>query len=142
MMKPRSRSGAGYAPGLGEIMTLQQMRHAKLWLAAQAGNWKLADYEIDELEEGFGDAAKYHPTHKESPVSIADVIPTLTSGPVKLLRAAIEKKDAAAFGTAFDALTAACNSCHQATNFSFNVVRRPASSPFPNQDFAPPPRGN
>jgi hypothetical protein len=25
-----------YAPGLGELMTLQQMRHTKLWLAAQA----------------------------------------------------------------------------------------------------------
>ena len=28
-----------YVPGLGEIMSLQQMRHAKLWLAGQAENW-------------------------------------------------------------------------------------------------------
>src|SRR5690242_6266881 len=28
-----------YAPGLGEIMTLQQMRHVKLWFAGQAANW-------------------------------------------------------------------------------------------------------
>src|SRR5262249_41193919 len=41
-----------YTPGLGELMTLQQMRHAKLWLAGQAGNWELASYELDELDEG------------------------------------------------------------------------------------------
>ena len=28
-----------YTPGLGEMMTLQQMRHTKLWLAGDAGNW-------------------------------------------------------------------------------------------------------
>jgi hypothetical protein len=42
-----------FTPGLGEIMTLQQMRHLKLWYAGQAGNWPLADYELDELKEGF-----------------------------------------------------------------------------------------
>ncbi len=28
--------------GLGEIMSLQQMRHSKLWFAGQAKNWELA----------------------------------------------------------------------------------------------------
>src|SRR5690348_11915037 len=58
-----------YVPGLGEIMSLQQMRHTKLWLAGAAKNWKLADYELDELGEGFDDAVKMHPTHKDSPVA-------------------------------------------------------------------------
>src|SRR5258708_25941820 len=39
--------------GLGEIMTLQQLRHIKLWFAGRAGNWPLADYEMGELNEGF-----------------------------------------------------------------------------------------
>ena len=50
---------AGYAPGLGEIMTLTQMRHLKLWFAGDAKNWELADYELDELKEGFDDAIEY-----------------------------------------------------------------------------------
>src|SRR6187200_171731 len=50
-----------FKPGLGEITSLQQMRHLKLWLAAQAGNWALADYELDELKEGFEDITKYYP---------------------------------------------------------------------------------
>jgi hypothetical protein len=36
-------------PGLGEIMSANQMRHVKLWFAGEAGNWPLASYEVDEL---------------------------------------------------------------------------------------------
>src|ERR1700755_1322366 len=47
-----------HGPGLGEIMSLQQMRHIKLWFAGNAANWRLADYEIGELGEGFDDVRK------------------------------------------------------------------------------------
>ena len=133
----RQEAPAPYTPGLGEIMTLNQMRHAKLWLAGEARNWPLAAYELDELEEGFADAATFHPTHKDSPVSIADSIAAITRGPVGALRTAIAAKDAAQFTAAFDALTEACNDCHRSANFGFNVVTRPTGSSFLNQDFAP-----
>lgn len=126
-----------YTPGLGEIMTLQQMRHTKLWLAGQAGNWDLAAYELKELGEGFDDVIKYHPTHEDSPVAPKDAIPRMVTSPMADLSAVVEKKDAAGFERAFDGLTAACNSCHQATDFSFNVVQRPVTNPYPNQLFAP-----
>ena len=131
-------SAPAYVPGLGEIMTLNQMRHAKLWWAGDAGNWPLAAYELDELEEGFHDVVEFHPTHKESPVSIAVVVPEITSVPLKKLRAAIEVRNRDDFANGFDALTQACNSCHQATNFGFNVVTRPSANSFTNQEFAPP----
>jgi hypothetical protein len=125
-----------YVPGLGEIMSLQQMRHTKLWLASEAQNWQLAAYEVDELGEGFDDVVKFHPTHKDSPVAPKDAIPRMVTEPVAAVRAAVDSKDVAAFTQAYDALTAACNNCHQATNFGFNVVQRPASNPYPNQVFA------
>ena len=131
---------SAYAPGLGEIMTLQQMRHAKLWWAGSAGNWDLAGYELDELEEGFADVVRYHPTHKDSPVPLSEEVPELTGAPLKALRAAIAGSDSPGFERAFDGLTAACNACHQATKFGFNVVRRPTVNTFANQDFAAPPR--
>jgi hypothetical protein len=59
--------------------------------------------------------------------------------PIRDLTAAVEKKDAKAFATAYDSLTMACNNCHQATNFGFNVVQRPATNPYPNQVFTPAP---
>ncbi len=124
-----------YAPGLGEIMSLQQMRHAKLWFAGQAENWDLAAYEIDELGEGFDDVVKFHPTHKDSPVAPKDAIPRMVTEPLRQLRAAADAKDARAFLQAYEALTAACNNCHEATNFGFNRVQTPTANPYPNQVF-------
>ena len=133
----RPSQSDAYVPGLGEMMSLQQMRHVKLWLAGEAGNWELADYEVDELGEGFDDVVKYHPTHKDSPVAPKDAIPRMITQPLGDVRTAVSRKDAAAFAQAYDALTAGCNNCHQATNFGFNRVQRPQSNPYPNQVFAP-----
>ena len=128
----------GYEPGLGEIMSLQQMRHEKLWRAGRAENWALAAYELDELSEGFDDVVRFHPVHKDAPMKLSDLVPKIMGQPLRASRAAIEARNPAAFGEAFDALTAACNSCHQATNFAFNVVRRPPDDVwFGNQEFAP-----
>src|SRR5712691_8274880 len=88
-------SPEAYVPGLGEIMSLQQMRHVKLWFAGQAENWSLAAYEVDELSEGFDDVLKFHPTHKDSPVAPKDAIPRMVTEPLTELRAAINKKDSA-----------------------------------------------
>jgi hypothetical protein len=126
-----------YTPGFGEIMTLTQMRHAKLWLAGDAGNWPLAAYELDELKEGFDDLVAYHPTHKDAPVPIAQIVPKMMSAPLKDLEEAVGAKDRDRFTRAFDDLTKACNGCHQATNFGFNVVVRPKDNPYVNQVFAP-----
>jgi cytochrome c553 len=135
---PPAAVSEAYAPGLGELMTLQQMRHVKLWLAGRAGNWELAAYELDELDEGFDDVVKLHPTHKDSPVAPKDAVPRMMTQPLADLRAAVTAKDGAAFARSYDALTDACNRCHEATNFGFNRVQRPDVNPYPNQDFSPP----
>jgi hypothetical protein len=62
----------------------------------------------------------------------------MVTQPLADVRAAISRKDGAAFTQAYDALTAACNNCHQATNFGFNRVQRPDANPYPNHAFAPP----
>jgi hypothetical protein len=126
-----------YVPGLGELMTLNQMRHAKLWFAGEAGNWPLAAYELDELREGFGDVVRYHPTHKDAPLPISLLVPKIMDEPLARVEKAIRERDREAFARAFDAMTDACNRCHQAANFGFNVVRRPTTNPFSNQSFAP-----
>jgi hypothetical protein len=133
----RGRESRAYAPGLGEIMTLNQMRHAKLWFAGRQNNWALADYELDELQEGFDDVVKYHPTHKDAPLPLSQLVPKIMGERIHALRAAIASRDPKAFDAAYDDLTAGCNDCHRATNFGFNVVRRPEGSAwYGNQDFA------
>ena len=84
-------------PGLGELMSLQQMRHVKLWFAGKAGNWKLADYELDELKEGFQDVVRLHPTHKDSPVPIPEAVAKIMTEPLSEVGKAIEAKDRVRF---------------------------------------------
>ena len=118
-----------YQPGLGEIMMLQQMRHIKLWFAGRAGNWPLADYEIDELKEGFDEVNQRLG---------GDTVEKAVGARIAALEKAVEAKDRAAFANAFDKLTAGCNSCHQALDHAFIVIQRPRSLPYSNQSFAAP----
>ncbi|MGD2046365.1 MAG: hypothetical protein PVJ80_01410 [Gemmatimonadota bacterium] len=127
-----------YVPGFGEIMSFQQMRHIKLWFAGRARNWDLAAYEIDELTEGFDDVVAYHPTLGHAPVAPRDMVPQLVTDPLDSLRASVERGDEPAFGRAYGMLTQACNDCHQAMEFGFNVVQTPTSNPYTNQVFERP----
>jgi hypothetical protein len=124
-----------YASGLGEIMSLQQMRHLKLWLAGAAKNWPLADYELDELKEGFDDVIKFFPVKDDMPIGQmagATVMPVLPE-----VKSAIDAGDGTKFAAAFDKLTAACNACHQSAKHEFIVIQRPTTSPYSNQSFTP-----
>ena len=124
-----------YTPSLVEFMMNVQSHHAKLWLAGNARNWDLADYQVDELKELLEDIAKRVPDYKGTPVG--KMIESITMPPIGDIESAIKARDLAKFAAAFDKLTAACNACHEAANRGFIVIQRPATSPFPNQSFAP-----
>jgi hypothetical protein len=131
----RAEPAEPYAPGLAEFMALVQNHHAKLWLAGNARNWDLADYQVDELKEVLEDITKRVPKYRDVP--IGQIIETTTTAPIGEIEAAIKTRDSKAFATAFDKLTTACNGCHEAANRGFIVIQRPATSAFPNQIFAP-----
>jgi hypothetical protein len=118
-----------YQPGLGEYMTLQQLRHIKLWFAGHAGNWPLADYEVGELKEGFDDV---------SGLLGNEIVDQHVGAPLAALQKAIDGKDSAAFVGAYDTLSAGCNACHHALDHGFIVIGRPTSLPYSDQNFAPP----
>jgi hypothetical protein len=115
-------------PNIGDIMTFQQERHLKLWLAGHGGNWPLADYEIGKLKDGFEDLDK---------LLGGDTVGQHVGAPISAIEKAIEKKDKDTFARAFDQLTAGCNGCHQTLDHAFIVIQRPTASPYGNQNFAP-----
>lgn len=126
----RQHKQAGYQPGLGEIMSGIQMHHAKLWFAGINRNWPLADFEIKELQEAFGNAEAMKDERKE-----AEAIPMIY-GSLDSVNYAIQQKDPELFKHKFLSLTNTCNSCHKAVNFGFNVVTIPTAPPVTNQDFS------
>jgi hypothetical protein len=133
----RSQSAELYTPGLGEIMGYLQVRHAKLSFAGEKENWQLADYELDELQEGLDDITKFHPTHEKVPMPTDKAVRQFMDQPLQQLRDTIAQKNVSAFTTAFENVTASCNACHTQSNFGFIRVQKPdGSSPYSNQDYA------
>lgn len=113
-----------------------QVRHAKLSLAGEKENWQLANYELDELQEGLDDITKFHPTHEKVPMPTDKAMRLFMDQPLRQLRDAIAQKKAAVFTTAFDNVTASCNACHAQSNFGFIRIQKPnGTSPYSNQDY-------
>jgi len=107
------------------LMIAIQLRHTKLWFAAKFGNWKLAIYEFDLMENALDQVMRL------SSGGTPDALAKQASS----LRASIEAKDFGEFTKGFTALTRACNRCHRATGHEFINVGVPAYSPFPDQIF-------
>ena len=115
-------------PHLSDIMVQQQMRHLKLWFAGDAGNWALADYELDQLKDGFDDVAK---------LLGGDLAQQYVGGALSQLEKSIDAKDHEAFVSAFDGLSTGCNACHRTLDHAFIVIQRPALLPYSDQKFSP-----
>jgi len=129
----RAEDAAGGPPNrprLGDIMGATQLRHLKLWYAGKEKNWGLAGYELGQIKDSFQDAMTFYPG-----LPVADMTPM--AKPAADIEAAIKAKDGARFATAFNALTGACNACHQAQGLGFIAIKIPTASPFSDQSFAP-----
>jgi hypothetical protein len=134
-VNPPAAASETYAPGLGDFMTAYvQPHHIKLWLAGSVGNWRLAAYEADELGETFDDISSYQAVWKSIPV--ARLVKAMIEPALKNVAAAITGKNATNFKSAYANLTAACNSCHLATQHEFVEIKVPTTDPFSDQNFA------
>jgi hypothetical protein len=111
------------------------MEHNKLWFAAKARNWALAEYQLGEIKEIMGDVQDFVPTFKSLP--LADMLDAVITKEIASLEKSIKGKDYKAFTAGYDKLTAACNACHQGTENGFIVIRRPTRPAFTNQDYEP-----
>jgi hypothetical protein len=118
-----------YTPKIDDIMAAQQMRHIKLWFAGRAGDWPLADYEIDKLKDAFDEVNKQLG---------GDTVEKAIGPGISALEKAVEAKDRGAFTNAFDQLTAGCNNCHQTLDHAYIAIQRPVLLPYSDQSFATP----
>lgn len=117
-------------PRLGEIMLGKQWGHLKLWSAGKERNWSLAAYELAQIRASLAQAASLY-----SGIPLDDV--AIMTGPIHSVDQAIQSKDSAGFGKAFNDLTTGCNACHREMGREFIVIAVPKESPFRNQVFTP-----
>ncbi|MET4386027.1 hypothetical protein ABIB73_001772 [Bradyrhizobium sp. F1.4.3] len=116
-----------YVPSISDMMigTIQP-RHERIWRAKEAGDWDFAAYELGNLRGAFGRLGRAHPIEQNS--SLPDMIESVTKQPLEDLKGAIDRRDDADFGKAYDELSEACNSCHQALNHGTIVIGRPTGA--------------
>lgn len=125
----QNQLNSSYKPGFGEFMSSVQVHHNKLWFAGINQNWKLADFEVGEIQESMDGIGKYCKDRPETQ-SLPMINPALDA-----IRKAIRQQNNTAFKEDYINLTNTCNSCHQATKHEFNVITVPSVPPFSNQDF-------
>ena len=118
-------------PGLGEYMTTIQLHAGKLWFAAKASNWELANYELDELKETM-ESAKALNAEKNG-VKISGVLDSVLQTQVAQLAEAIKRKSTAEFQKSYDEILSACNGCHTEAGYKFIHIIRPSAPPVTNQ---------
>lgn len=120
-----------YKPGFGEFMSSIQVHHNKLWFAGTNDNWKLADFEINEIKESLDDIKTYRTDRPETnAIGMIDQ-------PLQNVSNAIQQKNSTEFKNSYMILTSTCNSCHQATQHEFNIITVPTTPPYSNQSFKP-----
>ena len=122
-----------YVPGLEQFMNVILIEHNKLWFAAKARNWALAEYQLGEIKEIMGDVQDFVPVFKNLP--LADMLDAVITKEIAALEKSIEAKDYRSFTAGYDKLTLACNTCHQSTENGFVVIKRPTQPAFTNQDY-------
>jgi hypothetical protein len=126
-----ARTAKELAPGLGEFMTTIQLHAGKLWFAAQAANWELAKYELDELKETM-EAAKGLNEEKNG-VKISNVLDSVLQTQVANLEKTMESKSQSAFKKSYDETLSACNGCHTEAGYRFIHIVRPTAPPVTTQ---------
>jgi hypothetical protein len=118
-------------PGLGEMMSTIQLHHEKLWFAGVNSNWKLADFEINEIKEAVAQAAAIE-TDRPEIKSLPILTPALDS-----VSKAIGSHNVEQFKYSYGELSATCTYCHKTHYFEFNVIKEPTGTPVTDQEFVP-----
>lgn len=123
----------GYKPEFSSIMIAIQVHHQKLYFSGINKNWKLAQYNIHEIEEGIEHIEEFHPEHDG--VNTGKIAGQMIDAGIELIEDAIEQKNDTLFLESFDALTNSCNACHLVSKHGFIKIKIPTVSNFSNQEF-------
>ena len=121
------------APGLGEFMTTIQLHAGKLWFAAKATNWDLAEYELDELKETMKAAQNLNV--EKGGVKISNVLDSVLHTQIAQLAESIKHKSSSEFQKSYDQTLSACNGCHTESGYKFIRIIRPSAPPVTNQQW-------
>ena len=104
--------------GLDVAMVEIDYRYQELYWAGEDSNWAYADYQQSKIGLALENALVRRPKRRAS----AEKLFLASLDDVK---SAVAEQESSGFESAFTALTAACNSCHDAEGFPSFLVQYP-----------------
>ena len=120
-----------WQPGLGEYMSGLQLHMAKMWFAAEASNWDLANYELHETSETMDAVAGLNVSRNNVDISVE--IKSVLGSQIMNLQRAIDEQSLTAFTASYNKALSACNECHNSFGYRFIHVTTPSAPPVTNQ---------
>ena len=113
----RFARAAKHLRGLDVAMAEVGYRYGELHWAGKDRNWGYAAYQLGKIETAMANGVERRPKRAASA--------RMMEAPVAALRKTIDGHDGAGFDAAFPALTATCNTCHQAEQVPFIRIEPP-----------------
>lgn len=112
----------GQMPGQSHAMTDVDYQFTNLWFAANAQNWPLATFYLNETRSHIGWTVRLRPVRKLASGQDLDLRPlqqAIEQSGLTELRAALDKHDGRAFKTAYQHTLDQCFGCHVASEKPF-----------------------
>ena len=102
-----------------------------MYYAAKGGNWALASYMGDVMQDYMAATQITNPTN----YTLWDSFVKGNLGDSSALKKAMDAKDMAAFDTAYNTTITNCNTCHTSLGFKY-IKKIKASAPEANLDYS------
>jgi cytochrome c553 len=119
---------------LGAKMHELGRRFAAVWFAGEAGNTRMVDYQLHEMEEVISEIKEADPT--EHGINVADQLDARILGQLETLETSVGS-DKAKFKKTYRSVMKQCTSCHADTEHGFINVKIPEYNPYPNLEMKP-----
>jgi hypothetical protein len=126
-------------PGQAFAMTQVAYNFSNLWFAAQAENWPLAQFYLNETRVRLRWAIRITPVRKvgEREVELTPIATALESNQLAAIEKTLAARDNAGFVASYTAMMHGCQGCHEAADKPYLQLQIPAVPAEPMIRFAP-----
>ncbi len=137
--QPSTAAPAPAGKHFGDLMFEVGRRFERAGRAVEAGRWALADYDVGEIEEVFGQDVPTAIMPEDVHIDLLPIAREFANSVPATLHKAIASRDKAAFEAAFASASERCNACHEEAGKPFIQVPSKIGVPVPRLDPVAPP---